>query len=91
MLLTRLVALLALFASPADAFTPGVHRPAVRRAVAPAVQPVMMAQDDGNPLEDIGKKIGDFFSGLMPKEEEPAPPPIAEKPEPEEAPTEAEA
>ena len=41
--LTRLaVVALAVSASPADAFTPGVHRPAVRRTVAPAVQPVMM-------------------------------------------------
>lgn len=36
------VVALAVSASPADAFTPGVHRPAVRRTVAPAVQPVMM-------------------------------------------------
>ena len=28
-------------------------------------------QADDNPMGDIGKKISDFFSGLMPKEEEP--------------------
>jgi hypothetical protein len=32
---------------------------------------------------DVGKKIGDFFSGLMPKDEEPAPAPV-EEPAPEE-------
>jgi len=33
---------------------------------------------------DVGKKIGDFFSGLLPKEEEPEPP--AAEPAPEDAP-----
>ena len=28
-------------------------------------------QADDNPMGDIGKKISDFFSGLMPKDEEP--------------------
>ena len=36
----------------------------------------------------MSKKIGDFFSGLMPKEEEPEPAPVAEEAPPvaEEAP-----
>ena len=33
--------------------------------------PLSPNQADDNPMGDIGKKISDFFSGLMPKEEEP--------------------
>ena len=38
---------------------------------------------------DIGKKITDMFSGMMPKEEEPEPTPAAEEPAPEEPAPEA--
>ena len=42
-----------------------------------------MFPDMEKPDLDIGKKVSDFFAGLMPKEEEPAPAAPVEEPAPE--------
>ena len=47
-----------LVTAPTEAFTPGVHRPVVRRTVAPVVQPVMMV------MQRVRRRVTDSSATL---------------------------